>query len=118
MPVAGGTHILTGSGVEPVNIGFRPDLVLLFHSNHGIVDTWQALGAAVGMGIAVRNNPADSGALPNNFTSHELWSGNFPSSSYLFNVGYWARQSHGGGDGYAGGVRSVSYTHLRAHETG
>jgi len=109
MPAAGGIHILTGSGVEPVNIGFAPDVVLMFYSNHGVVDTWQTLGGAVGLGVACRQVPGNDD-LPANFNAHELWSGNTPSSSYLFNVGYWARQSHGGGDGYAGGVRFFTST--------
>ena len=109
MPVASGKHILTGSGVEVVTINFRPDLVLLFHSNNGVQDTWESLGAAVGMGIAVRKSPTDSGSLPQNITTHELWSGNTPTSSYLNNVGFWARATHGGG-GYAGGVRFFTNT--------
>ena len=103
MPVAAGRHVLTGSGDQAISgLGFSPDLILLFFSNNGVEDTWELSGGITGMGIVNRNGtqPGTVDNAPSSASAHEIWSSNYPYSSYLYDVAVWARSSPGGG-GYA-----------------
>lgn len=109
MPVKGGRLILSGSGEQPVDLDFTPDIVLLFYLSSDVEDAFESLGGCVGFGFSNRSNglPGTAEELPPGATTDELWAGNTPTSDFRSGLSVYQRISHGSISGVAMGMRRI-----------
>lgn len=110
MPVKGGRLYLSGSGEQPVVVGFSPDIVLFFYLSSDVEDAFQSLGGCVGFGFSNRTNgvPGSAEELPPGATADELWAGNTPTSDYRSGLSIYQRITHGSPSGVAMGLRRIT----------
>jgi hypothetical protein len=103
MPIAGGRHVLSGSGDQTITTGFRPDLVLIFFSNFSTEGTREDLGSLIGMGTVSKSQPGDwiPEPFPVSSMAQAMWYDNLVVSAYNDDLTVYGRSDAHNNAGYA-----------------